>query len=121
MAGHRHKKTQARAHTHTHAYLRTMHVYALAGTCNSSLVGISTIAHACWLQFCHKYTLERLQNLPEVAGCEAKLRMDGDKPYVTDNSNFIVDLYFQVWVRCQRGSSWHVSSLVHGKEKLRMP
>jgi ribose 5-phosphate isomerase A len=30
-----------------------------------------------------------------VAGCEAKLRMEGDKPYVTDNSNFIVDLYFQ--------------------------
>jgi ribose 5-phosphate isomerase A len=47
------------------------------------------------VQFCHKYTLQRLQNLPEVAGCEAKLRMDGDKPYVTDNSNYIVDLYFQ--------------------------
>ena len=38
----------------------------------------------------------RLANLPEVAGCEAKLRMEGDKPYVTDNSNYIVDLYFQV-------------------------
>jgi ribose 5-phosphate isomerase A len=37
-----------------------------------------------------------LANLPEVAGCEAKLRMEGDKPYVTDNSNYIVDLYFQV-------------------------
>lgn len=22
--------------------------------------------------------------------------MDGDKPYVTDNSNYIIDLYFQV-------------------------
>lgn len=22
--------------------------------------------------------------------------MEGDKPYVTDNSNYIVDLYFQV-------------------------
>jgi ribose 5-phosphate isomerase A len=40
----------------------------------------------------------RLATLPEVAGCEAKLRMEGDKPYVTDNSNFIVDLYFQVGV-----------------------
>lgn len=39
--------------------------------------------------------MERLRNLPEVAGCEAKLRMDGGKPYVTDNSNYIVDLYFQ--------------------------
>ena len=47
------------------------------------------------VQFCHLYTLRRLQNLPEVAGCEAKLRMTGDVPYVTDNSNFIVDLYFE--------------------------
>jgi ribose 5-phosphate isomerase A len=47
------------------------------------------------MQFCHKYTLQRLSKLPEVAGCEAKLRMNGDKPYVTDNSNYIVDLYFQ--------------------------
>lgn len=47
------------------------------------------------VQFCHKYTLQRLAKLPEIAGAEAKLRMNGDKPYVTDNSNFIVDLYFQ--------------------------
>ena len=47
------------------------------------------------VQFCHKYTLNRLANLPEVKGCEAKLRMEGDKPYVTDNSNYIVDLYFK--------------------------
>jgi ribose 5-phosphate isomerase A len=46
------------------------------------------------VQFCHKYTLNRLAALPEVAGCKAELRMDGDKPYVTDNSNYIVDLYF---------------------------
>jgi ribose 5-phosphate isomerase A len=47
------------------------------------------------VQFCHKYTERRLAALPEVAGCEAKLRMNGDKPYVTDNSNYIVDLYFK--------------------------
>lgn len=47
--------------------------------------------------------LSRLANLPEVAGCEAKLRMEGDKPYVTDNSNYIVDLYFQVSLQ-PRGS-----------------
>lgn len=46
-------------------------------------------------QFCHLYTLRRIAALPEVAGCEAKLRMAGDAPYVTDNHNFIVDLYFQ--------------------------
>ena len=47
------------------------------------------------VQFCHRYTLSRLQNLPEVAGCTAELRMDGDEPYVTDNHNYIVDLYFE--------------------------
>ncbi len=47
------------------------------------------------VQFCWKYNLDRLANLPEVAGCRAELRMDGDAPYVTDNSNYIVDLYFE--------------------------
>jgi len=46
-----------------------------------------------------RYTLQRLAKLPEVAGCEAKLRMEGNKPYVTDNSNYIVDLYFEVRAR----------------------
>jgi len=46
-------------------------------------------------QFCWKYNLERLAALPEVQGCEAVRRMDGDKPYVTDNGNYIVDLYFK--------------------------
>lgn len=27
---------------------------------------------------------------------QVKLRLDGDKPYVTDNSNYIIDLYFKV-------------------------
>lgn len=47
------------------------------------------------VQFCYKYNLERLQNLPELAGSKAKLRMNGDSPYVTDNQNYIVDLYFE--------------------------
>lgn len=47
------------------------------------------------VQFCYKYNLERLQNLPELAGSKAKLRMNGDTPYVTDNQNYIVDLYFE--------------------------
>lgn len=51
------------------------------------------------VQFCHKYTLQRLAALKEVAGCEAKLRMNGDKPYVTDNSNYIVDLYFKTPIK----------------------
>jgi len=35
------------------------------------------------VQFCHEYTLRKLQALPEVAGCVAKLRMNGDQIYVT--------------------------------------
>lgn len=44
--------------------------------------------------FCYNFNLDRLVNLDSVKGCTAKLRMDGDKPYVTDNDNYIVDLYF---------------------------
>lgn len=90
------------------------------------------------VQFCHEYTLKRLQargksaalpffffskrervplgdlriwgrpgtglphprtpiqELPEVKGCVAKLRKNADgSVYVTDNSNYIVDLYFE--------------------------
>ncbi|XP_021891263.1 probable ribose-5-phosphate isomerase 3, chloroplastic [Carica papaya] len=48
------------------------------------------------VQFCWKYNLVRLQELFKENGCEAKLRTDADgKPYVTDNSNYIVDLYFK--------------------------
>ena len=47
------------------------------------------------VQFCYKYTLNRLRDLPEVAGCKAELRMEGDSPYITDNSNYIVDLFFE--------------------------
>ncbi|XP_043702484.1 probable ribose-5-phosphate isomerase 2 [Telopea speciosissima] len=47
--------------------------------------------------FCWKFTAERLQSLFEDAGCVAKLRTckDSDKPFVTDNANFIVELYFE--------------------------
>ncbi|XP_039139310.1 probable ribose-5-phosphate isomerase 3, chloroplastic [Dioscorea cayenensis subsp. rotundata] len=48
------------------------------------------------VQFCWKYNLIRLQDLFKEEGCDAKLRLDeGGKPYVTDNSNYIVDLYFK--------------------------
>ena len=54
--------------------------------------------------FCHEHTLRKVASLPSVAGCEAKLRLgsaatgskpDGDKPAVTDNGNYIVDLFFK--------------------------
>lgn len=38
--------------------------------------------------------MNRLLQLDSVKGCTAKLRMEGDKPYMTDNDNYIVDLYF---------------------------
>ncbi|XP_047152153.1 probable ribose-5-phosphate isomerase 2 [Vigna umbellata] len=49
------------------------------------------------IQFCWKFTAERLRRLFEEAGCVANLRTFGEKeePFVTDNGNFIVDLYFE--------------------------
>ncbi|XP_022897925.1 probable ribose-5-phosphate isomerase 3, chloroplastic [Olea europaea var. sylvestris] len=52
------------------------------------------------VQFCWKYNLLRLQELFKEEACEAKLRLDGDgKPYVTDNMNYIVDLYFKTPIK----------------------
>ncbi|KAI3956949.1 hypothetical protein MKX01_000983 [Papaver californicum] len=48
--------------------------------------------------FCWKFTATQLQNLFREAGCVAKLRVadgGGGKPYLTDNANYIVDLYFK--------------------------
>ncbi|XP_077253748.1 ribose-5-phosphate isomerase 2 [Tasmannia lanceolata] len=49
--------------------------------------------------FCWKYTAGKLQELIEDSGGVAKVRMigngDDEKPFVTDNLNYIVDLYFQ--------------------------
>ncbi|KAI3729367.1 hypothetical protein L6452_18023 [Arctium lappa] len=47
--------------------------------------------------FCWKFTAQKLQSLFEEAGCVAKLRVspENGKPYVTDNGNFIIDLYFK--------------------------
>ncbi|KAL6522054.1 putative ribose-5-phosphate isomerase 3, chloroplastic [Orobanche minor] len=52
------------------------------------------------VQFCWNYNLVRLQELFGEEGCQAKLRLDRDgKPYVTDNSNYIVDLYFKTPIK----------------------
>ncbi|KAJ8770283.1 hypothetical protein K2173_012753 [Erythroxylum novogranatense] len=48
--------------------------------------------------FCWKFTQERLQKLFEYAGCVAKLRTSGgenNEAFVTDNGNYIVDLFFE--------------------------
>merc|ERR1712087_651668 len=52
--------------------------------------------------FCHEHTMREIGKLPALAGCEPVLRLgdvannkpDGDKPAVTDNGNYIVDLKF---------------------------
>jgi len=54
--------------------------------------------------FCYEHTMKAIADLPSLAGCEAKLRLgsaatgskvDGDEPAVTDNGNYIVDLFFK--------------------------
>ncbi|CAI9102691.1 OLC1v1000998C1 [Oldenlandia corymbosa var. corymbosa] len=63
------------------------------------------------VQFCWKYNLIRLQELFKDEGCEAKLRLDGDgKPYVTDNSNYIVDLYFKNPIKDSAAAGKEISS-----------
>ncbi|CAI9096060.1 OLC1v1032129C1 [Oldenlandia corymbosa var. corymbosa] len=49
------------------------------------------------VQFCWKFTLSRLEMLFMEAGCVGKLRKFGDseEPFVTDNGNYIIDLYFK--------------------------
>ncbi|WJX15000.1 Ribose-5-phosphate isomerase B (Phosphoriboisomerase B) (LACB) (RPIB) [Trifolium repens] len=49
------------------------------------------------IRFCWKFTAGKLQNLFDESGCVAKLRTFGEnqEPYVTDNGNYIVDLYFE--------------------------
>lgn len=63
------------------------------------------------VQFCWKYNLIRLQELFKE-GVEAKLRLDGDgKPYVTDNSNYIVDLYFKTPIKDANAAGKEISAL----------
>lgn len=57
--------------------------------------------------FCHLHTMKTVAALPEVAGCRPVLRTgdcsnnkpDGDKPAVTDNGNYIVDLHFDAPIK----------------------
>ncbi|TVU41785.1 hypothetical protein EJB05_15333, partial [Eragrostis curvula] len=63
------------------------------------------------VQFCWKYNLVRLQELFKEEGVEAKLRLEGDKPYVTDNSNYIVDLYFKTPIKDALAAGKEISTL----------
>lgn len=53
--------------------------------------------------FCAKCTIRTIAALPALAGCEPRLRLgsaannkvDGEEPAVTDNGNYVVDLFFK--------------------------
>ncbi len=53
--------------------------------------------------FCAEHTMRAIVALPALKGCEANIRLgstannkiDGEKPAVTDNGNYIVDLFFK--------------------------
>ncbi|WCJ43909.1 Ribose 5-phosphate isomerase type A protein [Euphorbia peplus] len=63
------------------------------------------------VQFCWKYNLVRLKELFKEEGCEAKLRLNEDgKPYVTDNYNYIVDLYFENPIKDSYGAGKEISA-----------
>lgn len=64
-------------------------------------------------QFCWEFNLRRLAQLPELEGCEAKLRKKAgsDEPYVTDNGNYIVDLYFQTPIKDARAAGAAIAGL----------
>lgn len=53
-----------------------------------------------------------LQELFREEGCNAKLRLKEDgKPYVTDNSNYIVDLYFKTPIKDRSAAGKEISAL----------
>lgn len=62
--------------------------------------------------FCYQYNLVRLTQLPEIKGCRAELRMKGTETYVTDNGNYIVDLYFDKPMADATAAGAAISSLV---------
>ncbi|PIN14726.1 Ribose 5-phosphate isomerase [Handroanthus impetiginosus] len=49
------------------------------------------------IPFCWNHSLKRLVNLFADSGCVGQLRKcpESGKPYVTDNGNYIIDLYFE--------------------------
>ncbi|GLT32707.1 hypothetical protein SLA2020_073530 [Shorea laevis] len=64
------------------------------------------------VQFCWKYNLVRLSELFKELGCDAKLRLGaGEKPYVTDNGNYIVDLYFKTPIKDGFAAGKEISAL----------
>lgn len=57
--------------------------------------------------FCWKFTAQRLEMLFEEADCVAKIRtcVETGEPFVTDNGNYTVDLYFKKSIGDLKGAS----------------
>lgn len=61
-----------------------------------------------------------------MKGCDAKLREEDGKPYVTDNDNYIVDLYFTEPIKDAnqagkevRGTATSIQAMHYVNERLR--
>mmetsp|Transcript_8976 Transcript_8976/g.16175 ORF Transcript_8976/g.16175 Transcript_8976/m.16175 type:complete len:317 (+) Transcript_8976:78-1028(+) len=69
--------------------------------------------------FCHEHTMRAIAELPALKGCKPVLRLgniannqcDGDKPAITDNGNYIVDLQFDSPIKDPPAAAEQLKSL----------
>jgi len=72
------------------------------------------------VSFCHEHTMRQIAALPALKGCEPVLRLgssannkpDGDKPAVTDNGNYIVDLKFTSPIKNPKAAAEQLKSTI---------
>lgn len=70
--------------------------------------------------FCHEHTMRQVADLASCVGCKPVLRMgsssnnqvDGDDIAVTDNGNYIVDLYFDESIKDARKMASDIKAVV---------
>ena len=70
--------------------------------------------------FCHEHTRRIIEALPSLAGCKAVLRKgnvannknDGDEIAVTDNGNYVVDLFFEQALKDAKQAAVELKSTV---------
>lgn len=70
--------------------------------------------------FCHEHTARVIKSLPALEGCDPVLRLgsaannkrDGDKPAVTDNGNYILDLHFKKPIKDPRKAAQQLKNTI---------
>jgi len=70
--------------------------------------------------FCHLHTIRLIGALPALAGCKPQLRLgsssnnkvDGDKPAVTDNGNYVVDVFFDAPIADPKAAAAQLKSTI---------